>query len=266
VAALAVEVCHSLRIEDSADFVRFVAVYAGGDHMGLFFPQLTADHFAMNGLNLRMTLRAGLGDVLLGNGRSRVRVRQNKVRRVATRAHRRDDQAAAKQTFAMHAFRVVLKNLVLRDVVSELDRRALVMAASAEKGNLGNIGGRAGSGRAQDVVSSVTIRAARGQRVTTLRRIPVQARRILLLFVGMTGAALNRFQLLGMGKLFCGQLGVATGAFKLGVGRRPQRGLVKGRRHPRLPLAYAAPCLVAIQAGFTPRQGLGLLRVSTPDD
>ncbi len=100
-------------------------------------------------------------------------MRQNKVRRVATGADRRDHQTPLEQAFAMDAFGIVLQDLVLRNVVSKLDGRTLVMAAPAQKRNLGGGGGRAASGGRQNVVSSVAIRTARREHVTTLRRLSV---------------------------------------------------------------------------------------------
>ena len=97
-----------------------------------------------------------------------------------------------------------------------------MVTAAAQKGDLGDRGGRTGIGRPQDVVSSVTIRAARGQRVTAPRRLPVQAFRILLCFIGVARAAVNRLELFGMGKLLSSQISVATGALKCSVRRGPQ--------------------------------------------
>src|SRR5208337_5682705 len=181
--------------------------------------------------------RAGPGDVLFGNRRPGVGVGQNEVRSMATGANRRDDQATAEQALAVDAFGVVFQDLVLRYVVSKLDGSAFVMAAATQKGDLGGRGGRTGIGRAQDVVSSVTIRAARGQRVTAPGCPAVQAFRILLCFIGVARAAVNRLELFGMGKLFSSQISVATCAFKCSVRRGPQGSRVEGGRHSRLPLA-----------------------------
>src|SRR5208337_2615373 len=68
-AALAVAVCHPLRIKDSPDLVRLVAVHAGGDQARSPLPQFAADDFAMHDFDLGMALRAGMGDVLFGNRR-----------------------------------------------------------------------------------------------------------------------------------------------------------------------------------------------------
>jgi len=217
VTSLAVAIRHSLRIKYPPDFVRLVAVHTDGDQVRSLLPQLAADDLAMHAFNLRMALRTSPGDVLFGNRRPRVGVGQDEVRRVATGTNCRHDQATAEQALAVDAFRIVFQDLVLRDVVSELDGSAFVMTTATQKGDLGNRGGRTGVGRAQDVVSSVTILAAGGQRVTALRRFPVQAFRMLLFFVGVAGAAVNRLELLGMGELFCVHITVATGALQRGV-------------------------------------------------
>jgi len=213
----------------------------------------------MHDFDLRMALGAGPGDVLFGNRRPGVGVGQNEVRSMATGANRRDDQATAEQALAMDAFGVVLQDLVLRDVVSKLDGSAFVVTAAAQEGDLGDRGGRAGIGRPQDVVSSVTIRAARGQRVTAPRRLPVQAFGMLLCFIGVARAAINRLELFGMGKLLSSQISVAIGALKCNVRRGPQGSLIEGGWHSRLPLACAGAGCVATQARLASRQGLGLL-------
>jgi len=144
-------------------------------------------------------------------------MRQNGVRRMATGTNRGHDQATAEQPLAVDAFRIVFQDLFLRDVVSKLDRSTFVMTAATQKGDLGNRGGRAGIGRPQDVVSSVAIHAARGQRVTAPCRLPVQAFRVLLFFIGVAGATVNRLEFFGMGKVLSSQIGVTTGALQCGV-------------------------------------------------
>src|SRR5208337_3734401 len=203
--------------------------------------------------------RAGPGDVLFGNRRPGVGVGQNEVRSMATGANRRDDQATAEQALAMDAFGVVLQDLVLRDVVSKLDGSAFVVTAAAQEGDLGDRGGRTGIGRPQDVVSSVTIRATRGQRVTASRRLPVQAFRKLLCFIGVARAAVNRLELFGMGKLLSSQVSVATRALEGSVRRSAQGSRVERGRHSRLPLSGAGPGFVATHARLASRQRLGLL-------
>ena len=108
-------------------------------------------------------------------------------------------------------------------------------------------------------MSSVTVRATRGQRLAALHRPPVQAFAILLLFIGVAGAAVKRLQLLWMGELFCIHVTVATGALHCGVGRGPQGGRVEGGWHSRLARAGAGTGIVATQARLAPRQRFGLL-------
>jgi hypothetical protein len=120
-AALAVLIRHPLRIEDTPDLVGLVAIHASWDEARVFLPQLAANDLAVHGLNQRMALRAGMGDVLLGDRRTGISVRQNEVRRVATCANRRDNETPLEQALAMDAFGVVCQDMVLRDVVSKLD-------------------------------------------------------------------------------------------------------------------------------------------------
>ena len=141
VTALAIPVRHTLRIEHAPDLVRLVAVHAGGNHVRFLFPQLATDDFAVHRLDAGVALAAGLGDVLLGNRRARIGVGQDEMRGVATGAHRRHDQATAKQSFAVNTFRVVFENLALWDRMRELDRRALVVATPAQTRDFGRRGG-----------------------------------------------------------------------------------------------------------------------------
>ncbi len=259
-AALAVAVGHPLHIKDLPDLVRLVAVHAGGDQARSLLPQLAADDFAVHRRNQRMALRAGPGDVLFGDRRAGIGVGQDEVRSMATGTNRRDDQATAQQALAVHTFGIVFQDLVLGNVVSKLDGRAFMVTAATQEGDLGDRGGRPGIGRPQDVVSSVTIRATRSQRVTVLRRLSVQAFRILFCFIGVARAAVNRLELLGVGKFFLAlQISVAVRALKCSVRRGPQGSRVEGGRHPRLSLAYAGSGFVASQARLASRQGLGLL-------
>ena len=135
-----------------------------------------------------------------------------------------------------------------------------MVAAAAQKGNLGRRGGRSGIGRPQNVVRTVTVLATRRQSVTAFGRPPVQAFRILLFLIGVARAAINRRELGGMGKIFSAfQIAVTVGAFERGVGRGSQSSLVEWRWDIRLALAGAAPGIVAIKTRFASRQRLGLL-------
>jgi hypothetical protein len=82
---------------------------------------------------------------------------------------------------------------------------------------------------------------------------------MLLCFVGVARAAVNRLELFGMGKLLSSQISVATCALKCSVRRGPQASLVEGGWRSRLPLACAGAGFVATHARLTSRQGLGLL-------
>jgi hypothetical protein len=87
----------------------------------------------------------------------------------------------------------------------------------------------------------------------------VQAFGMLLCFIGVAGAAVNRLELFGMGKLLSSQISVATCALKCRVRRGSQSSLVEGGWHSRLPLAGAGTGCVATHARLASRQGLGLL-------
>jgi hypothetical protein len=247
VAAQTIAVCHALRVEDSPDLVRLVTVHAGRNHVGLLLPELAANDLAVHHLNLRVTFLAGLRDVALGDGRARVGVRQDEMRRMTTGANRRHHQAAAKQTLAVKALRVILENLVLRNVMRDLNRRAFVMAAPAQKRNLHDRSGRPGIGRTKDVVRAMTIGALRRELVAALECLAVQAGGVLFLFSGMAVAAIDRQELFGMREFLLGKFFVAVGALEAGVRRGAESRGVKGWGNAWLPLA-CAPRLVAHQA------------------
>jgi hypothetical protein len=59
---------HPLRVENLSDLVRLVTINARRKNVGLLFPQLPFDHFAMDWFNLRMAFRAGCSDVSPCNG------------------------------------------------------------------------------------------------------------------------------------------------------------------------------------------------------
>jgi hypothetical protein len=82
---------------------------------------------------------------------------------------------------------------------------------------------------------------------------------MLLCFISVAGATVNRVESFGMGKLLSSQISVATCALECGVRRGPQRSRIEGGRDSRLPLSGAGPGFVATQARLASRQRLGLL-------
>jgi hypothetical protein len=108
--------------------------------MGLLLPKFAADHLLVYGFYLSVAFRARLGDVLLGDGRARVGVRQYKVRCVTTRAHCRYRQAALEQTLAMNALRIIAQDVTLGNVMRQADRRTLVMTPAAQNRHLHRCG------------------------------------------------------------------------------------------------------------------------------
>ena len=106
---------------------------------------------------------------------------------------------------------------------------------------------------------SMAIDAARRQWITALGRLAVQAFRVLLLLVRVTGSAGHRLEFLGMGEFLLLQVAVAGNAFYVGMGRGTQRRRVERWRHAGLPLARTAACFVAGHALLSPRGNCGLL-------
>ena len=66
-AAHAILVRHTLRVEHFSNFVRLMAINAGRQLVCFLFPQLPFDHFAVDDLNLGVTFRTGCGNIPAGN-------------------------------------------------------------------------------------------------------------------------------------------------------------------------------------------------------
>jgi hypothetical protein len=60
VTAETILVRHPLRVEDLPYFVGLMTIYARGQRVRLFFPELSAYYFAVYNLDLRVTFRARL--------------------------------------------------------------------------------------------------------------------------------------------------------------------------------------------------------------
>jgi len=105
----------------------------------------------------------------------------------------------------------------------------------------------------------MAVRAAGGQRVASARRLPVQAFRVLLLFIRVARAAVHRLEFLGMREFFPGELSVAARTLQRGVRRSAQGGLIERRGQSRLALARAAAGFVATKTRLGARKRFGLL-------
>jgi len=80
-------------VKNTSDFVGLVAVDAAGYLMRLLFPEFSSDHLQMHLLNLRVTLHAGVCDVIPVDGGGGILVRQNIMGIVAARADCSHDQS-----------------------------------------------------------------------------------------------------------------------------------------------------------------------------
>ena len=77
VASETILVRHPLRVEDLPYLMGLMTIHTCRQRVRLFFPELSAYHFAVYNLDLRVTFRAGLGNVAPGNRRRRISVRKN---------------------------------------------------------------------------------------------------------------------------------------------------------------------------------------------
>ena len=102
-AAHAIGIGHALGIENIPDLVRLVAIWAGRQSIGLFFPKLATNHLAVYLLDIGVALGAGGGDIAPVDGRIGIGVRQNRVRRVARGTVGRHNQPLLQQALAVDA-------------------------------------------------------------------------------------------------------------------------------------------------------------------
>ena len=230
VAAQAIAVGHPLGVENLADFVRLVAVDARRDQVRLLLPQLAADHLAVHGLDLRVAPRAGLGDVLFGDGGAGIGVGKHVVRGVATGADRGNRQALLEQADAMNAVLVILEDVGLRNGARLADFGAFAVTAAAEARNVDGGDRRLQVGRGQDVVRAVAELAAGSIGVVLGRLLAVDAAGILALLFAVAQAAIDAGQLFRMRNFF--DVAVAGDAIQGGMGGRFQGGRVEAGGTP----------------------------------
>jgi len=130
VTSEAIPVRHPLRIEHFANLMRLVAIHARRQRVCFFLPQLSTDDLAMHNLNLSVAFRTCSSDVAARDGRSRIGVRKNGMRRVAGNTVGRDNEALLEQGLPMDTLREILQDMVLMDCTLSGDRRAFRVALS----------------------------------------------------------------------------------------------------------------------------------------
>ena len=118
VAAQAILVGQAVRVKDAANLVRRVAVDASRNLAWIFAPQTALDDLAMYVFNLPMTRGTGLANVARMDTRPLVGVWEYVVRSVTRGTDRCDSEALRKQAFTVDTHRVVLEDIVLRNLVS----------------------------------------------------------------------------------------------------------------------------------------------------
>ncbi len=219
VAAHAIGVGHALGVENVADFVGLVAVEAGGQYICLFLPEFAPDRLAVHHFDFGMAFGAGGRDVAPVDRRIRIGVRQDVVRGVARHAGGGDDQAFLENRLAVDALRIIFENVVLVDVAVQLDGRAFAMATAADERNIQRGNGGAFVLNREDVVIAVAVHAMRGERVAAGNGLAVQGGGVLLLFVAVAGAALDRSDAGVMGQVLAVERGVAGSAGEDAVNR-----------------------------------------------
>jgi hypothetical protein len=89
----AVAIGHAEFIEYFPGSVRGMTIDTDGDHMRLFLPEFATYHLPVHRLDLAMTFLASSGDIIFIDGRVRIGMRENVVRRMAVRAYSGDGQS-----------------------------------------------------------------------------------------------------------------------------------------------------------------------------
>jgi hypothetical protein len=169
-----------------------MAIHAGRDHVWLLLPQFSLDHFAVDKFDLGVTVGASFRDVLFGNGRAGVRVRQNKVCSVTASADRRNNQPTTEQSLAMNAIHVIAQDVGLWDLMCQMDRGTFAVAISAQAGNLHGRSGRPKRRRTQHIMRTMAGLAEGSQAIAALSGLPMKTLSVLRLLGRMTGPAIHR--------------------------------------------------------------------------
>jgi hypothetical protein len=236
---------HPLRVENLSDLMRLVTINARRKNVGLFFPQLPFDHFAMDWLNLRMAFRAGCSDVSPRDGGGGIRMGEYRVRSVTRGAVRSNDQPFAEKPFAVNALRIVFENMILVNGTLEHDRRAFSVTLPAEERHLEHSNARARIRCRQDIVGPVTILAQRSQRISFRNGFSVQRLCVEFLLLRVTRSAVDSSELFLVRKFFPLNILVARDAGKRAVLRSAEILLIHENRDC-LPLALSRQGFVVV--------------------
>src|ERR1019366_2236644 len=118
-------------------------------------PQLAADKLSVDGLDLRVALGAGFGNVLFGNRATRVLVGQHVVRGMATGADRGNGEAFLEEANAVNTIPVILRDVALRHGPRLADFGAFTVTAAAQARHVDDGRRRLQVGRGQDVMRAV---------------------------------------------------------------------------------------------------------------
>lgn len=216
VATHAVCIGHPQLIEDVSDLVRLMAIRTGGQHVGLFFPELATNHLAVYGFDLRVALGAGIGNILTIDRRSGIGMRQDRVRGVASGAGRGHGQPLLQQRLAVNALGVISQDIVLGNLAIAGNGSSFLMALAADEWYFQRRHRRVRIFHRKDVVVSVTGHAVGCERIAARNRLPVERFAVQILLAGVAGAALYG-QRLFVRQILTFEIGVAAGAAETGM-------------------------------------------------
>ena len=218
VAAQAVLVGQSVRVENVADLVWCMAVDTGRNLARIFGPQFAIDHLSVHNFDLRMTGRAHRGHIICVDARPRIGVRTNVVGRVTGSTDGSHGEALAEQAFAMNTHRVMLEDVLLRYLVSSGYGGSLSVATATEQRHVHHRRRRSLVRCRQDIVLAVTVGTDRRHRITAFCGYTMQTTFVRIGLWPVAAAAIDRLQVLGVPPaLAAGQVFVTIHAGHVGM-------------------------------------------------
>ena len=164
---------------------------------------------------------------------------------MARRARRCNGKAFFQKTFTVHAFRVIFKDVCLRNIPLPLDGSPFLMAFAADVRDPHWRNGGVGVLYRNNIMIPVAIFAPRSKVVSPRCRLSVPALRVKILFLGVTCTALGALEGHIMRQFFPFQIGVTVYASNVSMDRGGKCFLVN-KEGDLLPFARRRQCWIAV--------------------
>ena len=120
-----------------------------------------------------------------------------------------NNQSGFKQAPAMNTLGIVLNNIVLGDIIYPCHYFAFFVTSSAEVRDIHLIGARFSIAVMENIMMAVTLFAAGRIGVIPQQRLSMGPSDIVCQLLGVTGSAIDRFQIIGMWKSFISRISMA---------------------------------------------------------